>query len=171
MSENRHSYKADLLERLNDLRYAELYLDAASKESQESFFLALRDVAEARLGIPQLALHADVNRENLYRLLSEEGNPRYSTLKPVLNALGMYATVKLIHLPPPSAITLGFTNTFGQAAFQAAREPTDNPADKSTFLDTAQQEIGSLVATPSGGGQPKYKIGVLELNSQEALAA
>ncbi len=95
MSENKHNYKADLLEDLRDLRYAELYLDAAAKESQEAFLLALRDVAEAQKGIAQLAAEANVNRENLYRMLSEEGNPRYSTLESVLNALGMDLTVKL----------------------------------------------------------------------------
>lgn len=171
MNENRHSYKADLLERLKDLRYAELYLDAASRESQESFFLALRDVAEARLGIHQLALDADVNRENLYRLLSEEGNPRYSTLKPVVNALGMYVTVRLTQMPTVSSGTFGATNTCVQAAPEAAQEPADNPGDGSAHLSIAQREIVGAMATPTGEGQIKYKEDVLEANSQLALAA
>jgi len=41
MSEDKHSYKVDLLDRLKDLQYAQLYLDAAAKESQETFLLAL----------------------------------------------------------------------------------------------------------------------------------
>lgn len=47
VSANKHNYKADLLGRLDDLRYAVFYLTAAAKESQETFFLALRDVVEA----------------------------------------------------------------------------------------------------------------------------
>ena len=89
MSENKLNYKADLLERLKDLQYAQLYLDGAAKESQETLLLALRDVAEAQKGMAQLAEEADVNRENLYRALSEDGNPRLSTFGSVLDALGM----------------------------------------------------------------------------------
>jgi probable addiction module antidote protein len=95
MSENRLDYKADLLERLKDLQYAQLYLDAAAKESQETLLLALRDVAEAQKGMSQLAEEADVNRENLYRALSEDGNPRLSTLGSVLDALGMEWSITL----------------------------------------------------------------------------
>jgi probable addiction module antidote protein len=97
MSEDNHSYKVDLLDRLKDLLYAQLYLDAAAKESQETFLLALRDVAEAQKGMSQLAEEADVNRENLYRALSEDGNPRLSTLGSVLDALGMEWGITLKH--------------------------------------------------------------------------
>jgi len=97
MSEDKHSYKVDLLDRLKDLQYAQLYLDAAAKESQETFLLALRDVAEAQKGMSQLAEEADLNRENLYRALSEDGNPRLSTLGSVLDALGMEWGITLKH--------------------------------------------------------------------------
>jgi len=45
----------------------------------------------------QLAEEADVNRENLYRALSEDGNPRLSTLGSVLDALGMEWGITLKH--------------------------------------------------------------------------
>ncbi len=45
----------------------------------------------------QLAEEADVNRENLYRALSEDGNPRLSTLGSVLDALGMEWSITLKH--------------------------------------------------------------------------
>jgi probable addiction module antidote protein len=89
VGENKHGYKTDLLDRLKDLQYAQLYLDAAAKESQQTLLLALRDVAEAQKGMSMLAEEADVNRENLYRALSEDGNPRLSTVGSVLDALGM----------------------------------------------------------------------------------
>jgi probable addiction module antidote protein len=96
------SYKSDLLDDLrNDDGFSETYLSAAMADSREAFLVALRDVAEARLGgIANLAEEANVNRETLYRTLSVAGNPRFSTLESVLSALGMNLTVKL--KSPPS---------------------------------------------------------------------
>jgi probable addiction module antidote protein len=89
-------YKTDLLADLrDDKRFAAEYVSAAYADSQEAFLVALRDVAEAQKGIAKVAVGAKVNRENLYRMLSKEGNPRLSTLGSVLNALGMDLTVKL----------------------------------------------------------------------------
>jgi probable addiction module antidote protein len=88
-------YKKDLL---NDLRsdkgYAAMYLSAALKDSPEAFLVALRDVAEASKGMGKLAKAAGVNRENLYRIFSEKGNPRLNTLIPVLEALDMSIVVE-----------------------------------------------------------------------------
>jgi probable addiction module antidote protein len=84
----RNDYKTDLLADLRDRDYAKGYLSAAAKESFETFLLALRDVAEAQKGMAKVAREAKVNRENLYRMLSEEGNPRLSSLYAVLDALG-----------------------------------------------------------------------------------
>ena len=42
----------------------------------------------------KVAEDAGVNRESLYKTLSKEGNPRYSTLDAVLAALGMELTVR-----------------------------------------------------------------------------
>jgi len=88
-------YKADLLDDLrNNVGYAAKYLSAAIADSKTAFLVALRDVAEAHQGIGQIATEARVNRENLYRTLSEAGNPRLSTLLPVLGVLGLKITVE-----------------------------------------------------------------------------
>ncbi len=88
-------YKTDLLNDLrNSVGYAAKYLSAAISDSKAAFLVALRDVAEARQGIGQIAAEAGVNRENLYRTLSEAGNPRLSTLLPVLEVLGLKITVE-----------------------------------------------------------------------------
>jgi len=61
MSEDKHSYKVDLLDRLKDLQYAQLYLDAAAKESQETFFFwPLEMLRKHKKGMSQLAEEADV---------------------------------------------------------------------------------------------------------------
>ena len=44
-------------------------------DSEEVFLLALRDVAEASGGMANLARKTSLNRENLDRSLSKNGNP------------------------------------------------------------------------------------------------
>jgi probable addiction module antidote protein len=57
-----------------------------------AFKLALRNVAEARLGgIRALSQHAELNRESLY--LYERGNPTLETLTKVMQALGLRISV------------------------------------------------------------------------------
>jgi probable addiction module antidote protein len=84
------NYKADLLDDLrSNPRFAAEYLSAAYVDSREAFLVALRDIAEAQKGVAQVAQEADINRENLYRILSKEGNPRLTSLRPVLGILGI----------------------------------------------------------------------------------
>jgi len=93
--QKRLDYKADLLDDLrNDIGYAAKYLSAAIADSKDAFLVALRDVAEANKGIGKVAGEAGVNRENLYRMLSEGGNPRLASLIPVLSTLGLKITVQ-----------------------------------------------------------------------------
>jgi probable addiction module antidote protein len=92
------SYRDSLLESLQDPEEAAAYLDAALEdEDSRIFLLALRDVAEAR-GISSVAAEADLNRESLYRMLSEEGNPRLSSLDALLRALGLRLAVEVREL-------------------------------------------------------------------------
>jgi probable addiction module antidote protein len=81
-------YKTGLHERLQDPEHVAAYLNAAGKESQDVFLLALRDVAEAHK-ISKVALAAGVNRETLYRTLSARGNPTFTTLESILAAVGV----------------------------------------------------------------------------------
>lgn len=83
-------YKTGLYERLRDHKHAISYLNAAlSEDSTEGFLIALRDVVEAMQGMSALAEAASVNRKNLYRMLSEQGNPRLESLAAVLSALDL----------------------------------------------------------------------------------
>lgn len=116
-----NDYKADLLNDLKDLGYAAAYLSAASRESIDTFLLALRDVAEAQIGISALAREADVNRENLYRMLSEEGNPRLSSLDAILGALNLRLAIEpqiaQITSPSSGGSLQTPTNEFAQPSF------------------------------------------------------
>jgi probable addiction module antidote protein len=92
--EHRKNYKADLLADLKDSEYAADYLSASMAESVETFLLALRDVADSQKGMARVASEANVNRENLYRMLSEDGNPRLNSLHAVLTTLGFRISVE-----------------------------------------------------------------------------
>ncbi len=82
------NYKSELISDLKDPEYAAMYLEAALDESVDTFLVALRDVAEATSGMKSLADAAAVNRENLYRMLSEQGNPTIKGWHSVVQALG-----------------------------------------------------------------------------------
>jgi probable addiction module antidote protein len=82
-------YQEHLLEDLTDPDYAAGYLTAALEEGEDVFLLAVRDVADAHGGVGRLAEGTSLNRENLYSMLSERGNPRLSSLLSVLRELGV----------------------------------------------------------------------------------
>ncbi|MBL7221451.1 MAG: putative addiction module antidote protein [Phycisphaerae bacterium] len=87
-------YDLGLKEDLTDPDEAAAYLNAALEGSAQGvFLLALRDVANAR-GLTRLAREASLNRENLYRILSGEGNPRLSSLKALLDSMGLKLAVE-----------------------------------------------------------------------------
>lgn len=87
-------YADGLTIRLKDPAYASEYLNEALKEgSQDLFMLALRDVAKAK-GIAQAAKEANLNRESMYRMLSEKGNPNLSSLNKLLDTLGLTLTIR-----------------------------------------------------------------------------
>ena len=78
-----------LREQLKDPGFAAEYLTAAAEDEEPAVFLqALRKVAEAQ-GMSEVAKQAGIPRESLYRILSLKGNPRWSTLAPVVRATGL----------------------------------------------------------------------------------
>ena len=83
------SYQDFLLETLKDPNEAAAYLTACYEESEEVFLLGLRNVVEANGGVGKLSTDTSLNRENLYRLLSEGGNPKLSSLSSILDTLGL----------------------------------------------------------------------------------
>jgi probable addiction module antidote protein len=142
-------YKADLLNELrSDPDYAAEYLSAAKADSNEAFLVALRDVAEAQKGMKRVAKEASVNRENLYRALSREGNPRIDTLDSVLDVLDIGVkfvakhshTVSNVHDSDP-AVALG-------QIIACDVEPAS--VDKTVSSTSSMRWVAGL-ATPSVG--------------------
>ena len=91
------SHDAAVIEELrNDPEFAAEYLRAALEDVSEPrvLLIALRQLAEARGGIAKVAKAAGIERESLYRALSQKGNPRLSTLVAVTRAIGLKLTVE-----------------------------------------------------------------------------
>ena len=95
MSNASRPHKESLLEDLRDPAEAAAYLTAALEdESPDVFLVALRNVAEAH-GMKRLAEGAELNRESMYRMLSDQGNPQLSSLTAVLHQLGLRLSVEV----------------------------------------------------------------------------
>ena len=63
--------------------------------------VALRTVAEAMGGMTALAARTGLNRETLYRTLSEKGNPRLDTLTAILSPSLADSAIILARQPLP----------------------------------------------------------------------
>jgi probable addiction module antidote protein len=86
MLKRTQSYNAWQMERLTHPAAAASFLNAARADSNEMFLMALKKVAQAHQ-MAWVAKQANVQRETLYRALSENGNPTHLTLSSILDAL------------------------------------------------------------------------------------
>lgn len=92
MATKTSSYREALLKDLANPAEATHYLNAVLEDYPEGFLKALRNVAQARQ-MAKVAQDAGIQRESLYRALSEDGNPTLETLTAVLEALGLRLAV------------------------------------------------------------------------------
>jgi probable addiction module antidote protein len=69
------------------------YLDAVLEDGDPDLLkAALGDIARAK-GMTEIARAAGLGRANLYKALSPEGNPEFTTVAKVLRALGFRLTI------------------------------------------------------------------------------
>ena len=94
------SYEKALKEDLaNPVESAE-YLNAALEDgSQEVFLLALKNVANTK-GISEISRLTNLNRENLYKILSIRGNPKLTSLNSVLHSMGLKLAIEVENRQP-----------------------------------------------------------------------
>ncbi|QLE56075.1 addiction module antidote protein [Nostoc sp. TCL26-01] len=102
MSKKLRNHDEIVFEQMLNPEMAKAYLDVALEEYEQdgdlAFFLeALRNVVEAREGMTHLAEKTGLNRQNLYRVLSPEGNPELRTISLILHHLGYRLSVQPIH--------------------------------------------------------------------------
>lgn len=101
MSKKLRNHDEVVFEQLRHPEMVKAYLDVALEEYEQdgdiAFFLeALRNVVEARSGMTSLAEKTGLNRQNLYRALSPEGNPELRTISLILHHLGYRLSVQPI---------------------------------------------------------------------------
>lgn len=84
-------YKELLFEDLQDPEFALGYLNETLKDKDRKVFLiALSDVLEAqKKGVSHVARRAHLSRQNIYRMLSSKGNPRWDSLNALFNTLDL----------------------------------------------------------------------------------
>ena len=92
--------KFDIAEYLDTEELREGYLELVAKDgTQEELLRAINNVARAR-GMAEIAREAGITREGLYKALSPNGNPTFSTVWNILHAIGYTLT------PTPIAKTV-----------------------------------------------------------------
>lgn len=96
MKRQHQDFQEYLLNLLQDPKEALAYLNEALKDQdQRVFLLALKEVLEAQNGdMSALAREAELNRENLYRMLSSKGNPKLTSLRSILHVLGLELAIQ-----------------------------------------------------------------------------
>ena len=98
MAKATRTYSQWRLEKLSDPVRAARYLNAAKKESKESFLYALKNVIQANQ-VAKVAREAGISRESVYRSFSAEGNPTFDTLADVLQALDIdFSFSPIVHV-------------------------------------------------------------------------
>jgi probable addiction module antidote protein len=92
------TYRETVQKIVEDKSEASEYLMAALEEYENdgdlaAFLKAIRTVVDAQGGIGVLSEKINLNRQHLYRSLSEKGNPTIRTLHAILNGLGLKLTI------------------------------------------------------------------------------
>ena len=97
MSKRVRDYEVDLIEKLKDAEFAAEYLNVSLEDADEGaderFLIALRQVARAH-GMTAVAEKSGMARQAMYRALSESGNPELSSLRALLDAMGLRLAVE-----------------------------------------------------------------------------
>jgi len=93
------NFKDYHLEKLRDANEAKRHLKIALEEYEKNgdttaFLLALKDLAQAQGGLSCLAEKTNLNRQNLYKALSQKGNPRLNTIEAILRCFGFRLSIE-----------------------------------------------------------------------------
>jgi probable addiction module antidote protein len=80
-----------------DPAYAVEMLNSILEDGEQSeLLIALRQMAKAFGGVQRIAEKANLNPTQLYRTLSEDGNPELASLAAILKAMGLRLAVERV---------------------------------------------------------------------------
>jgi probable addiction module antidote protein len=88
-----------MLEKLKNPEEARAFLELAIEEYEndndtKAFLHILRLIAEAQGGLSKLAEHSNLNRQNLYKILSGKTTPRLDTALSIIKGLGFKISIE-----------------------------------------------------------------------------
>ena len=87
----------------DDPRLASEYLNAAIADGDiRVFLLALGQITKAR-GMSNVSKATGLNRENIYRIVSDKGNPRIKSIQAILDAVGLTLRTEPVKRPTKKA--------------------------------------------------------------------
>ncbi len=89
-----HYDTADYLRTEEDIA---LYFDAVLEEGDPALITHALGVISRARGMSQLARDTGMSREGLYRALSADGNPEFTTVMKVIKALGLRLHAEVAH--------------------------------------------------------------------------
>ena len=78
----------DIAEHLNCPEDIRIFLQEVADTGDEYDFIHALSTAARAMGMTEVARKAGVTRASLYKSLSEDGNPKFSTISKVTKALG-----------------------------------------------------------------------------------
>ncbi|MEI7668478.1 MAG: hypothetical protein WCJ33_00135 [Pseudomonadota bacterium] len=93
MAKQYQKFQDYMIKKLHNKKESKSFLDAAILEFEEdgdiaAFMLALRYLAEAKGGISELSNTSNLNRQNLYKVLTGKTTPKFDTTLSIMNSLG-----------------------------------------------------------------------------------
>jgi len=157
MTRTTRPYADILLKRLENPVVAAHYLNATLDNSPDNFLNALKNVAKAHQ-MAKVAKDSGIQRETLYRSLSEQGNPTWDTLTSLFGAL------RLKFIVGPDVAERG--------PLQSA--PITRATSESTIIDPSREASNPLDSSGqqdlSGYRDAIWIPPARETPSQEALA-
>jgi probable addiction module antidote protein len=76
------------------------YINAALEQyfedhNKELFLASLKEVIQAKGGVTEFSKQAHINRQHIYRMLSDKGNPSFDNIGSLLIALGLKLQVEI----------------------------------------------------------------------------
>lgn len=88
-----------LRDQFQDDKNVKEYINAALEQyfedqNKELFLASLKEVIRAKGGVTEFSKNAHINRQHIYRMLSDKGNPSFENIGSLLIALGLKLQVE-----------------------------------------------------------------------------
>ena len=140
MTRKTRPYSEILIKRLENPVVAAHYLNETLYNSPDNFLNALKNVAKAHQ-MAKVAKESGIQRETLYRSLSEQGNPTWDTLTSLFGALRLKFIVHPDVAEENVIVTAPVPQPAKEAAIPIAVKITSNPLSSAAEFSSVQLEM------------------------------